>query len=152
MQIKKYSINSLDDTGHQMRWIVEKFNGDVKFLDNETLIDCFDYIAGLPYIADPEDGEYLSRPKISLSPEAKFRDCDDKAIALGCCLYRRDIPFYFVAVSEKPDLDFHHVVIELCPSWKENLNGKKTHVKYLDCTYPKNQFAQHNTFYKTKRI
>lgn len=152
MQTTKFNIDSLYDTGDMMYFTVENYHGDVAFLDNEPLDYCFDFTANLPYIPDPKKYEALSRPAISLSKDAKFRDCDDKAIILGCCLYRRDIPFWFVAVSEDPKEDYHHVLIEIAKPWNDFLNGEKRKIRFLDCTYPENEFGKHNRFYKKKRI
>lgn len=152
MNFTVYPNLSIELTGQKMAEVVELYNEDVAFLDDESLLYCFDYVARLPYLADPKDGEYISRPQASLSPSARFRDCDDKAIILGCCLYRRDIDFYFVAVSEEPDCDFHHVLIEIARPEKDFVNGKLQKIKFLDCTYPENEFGLHNKFFKKKRI
>ena len=135
---------SLTDTGKQMRWVVSNYHSDVAFMDGWYIEDVFRHIADLPYIEDPSDAEYLSRPSISLSEGAEFRDCDDKHIILGSHLYRLGIPFWFVAVSEKPFEDFHHVVIELA----QPLNG----IKYLDCTYSENTIYETKKFYKKMRM
>lgn len=153
MKLERFEMDSIFATGALMAETVAKYHEDVSFLDDESLEYCFHYVASLPYIPDPEDGEYLSRPKASLSPNAKFRDCDDKAIILGCCLYRREIPFYFIAVSENKNKDIHHVLIELAkPEKDKTLQGFNKKVRFLDATYPENEYGLVKKFYKKVRI
>ncbi len=124
--------------------LARRYNADSSFMDEYSLEECFNFIGNLPYIADPLDGEYIQRPKYTYSDDATFRDCDDKCIALGSCLIRRSIPFKFVAVSEDPKDEIHHVVI------KAKLPKEYGGWVFLDCTYPENNFLEHNTFYKAQ--
>lgn len=144
MKITEQPFKGIYQTGAKMRQFVKKYHSDVKHLDALSIEECFYLIANLPYIADPEDGEYIQRPKATLSDEAFFRDCDDKCITLGACLYRRGVPFQFVAVSEDPMEEIHHVVIYA------DLGEMGSH--FLDATYPENEFLKHNTFYETVLI
>lgn len=144
MKLTEQKFKGIYQTGAKMRELVKKYHNDVKELDSLSVEECFYFIAKLPYIEDPEDGEYLQRPKATLSSDAFFRDCDDKCIALGACLYRRGIPFQFVAVSEDPREDIHHVVIYA------DLGEIGDH--FLDATYPENEFLKHKPFYEIALI
>lgn len=137
-------LKGIHQTGKAMKALILGYHSDVAFLDGESLESCFYTIAKLPYIADPENDEAIQRPKATFSSDAEFRDCDDKCIALGACLYRRGIPFEIWAVSESPLEDIHHVVL------KADLG--KYGVHFLDCTYPENEFLNHKPFYKLERI
>ncbi len=133
-------VDTLEESGIKFLECAIDYNEDVAYLDALSIRECFNLIADLKYIADPIDGEYLNRPIITLSSDAKWRDCDDKAVCLMSCLIRRGIEADFLAVSEEHGEDVHHVVIKL----REPLEG----FEILDCTYPNNEFGYHNYFYK----
>ena len=65
------------------------------------------------------------------------RTCKDKAIIIGSWLYRKDIPFRFVACSYKPEDEIHHVIVQ-------TQNPKM----FIDATYPEeDSFPSKRTYY-----
>jgi hypothetical protein len=94
----------------------------------------YDYVRQLPYHADPEEIETLTRPGYTLNPEWEGpRDCDDKCLCLGAYCERNNIKWRIV-VSGRGDFA-HHVY----PEVKEN--GRWV---AADATYP-----ERSTFGKT---
>jgi hypothetical protein len=124
--LKVYDLKNIFQTGREMAGLVKKFSDDVKDFDSWSFYNFFVYCCLLPYKPDPKGIELLQRPKISLNPAAKYRDCDDKHILLGAWMYRKNIPFCFVAQSQREDKKFHHVCI------MDFAN------KNIDCTYEDN--------------
>jgi hypothetical protein len=137
-KLKLKRLRNVEQTGAEMERLVRTYSCDVADLDNLNIFKMFRYVANLKYIADPMGIELVQRPKFVRSKKARFRDCDDKSILLGAWLYRRKIPFRFIAVSTKPNKKLHHVLIEC-----RFKNGSK---KYLDATYPQNKIFQHKPF------
>ncbi len=125
-------VTSVNGTGQEMRRLVENYHTDAAKFDNMSLEAAFNIVKNLPYKADRK--EVLHRPAFILSDSAIYRDCDDKSILLGSILYRKKIPFRFVAVSGKPDKKLHHVLI-IAKVNNEN--------KVLDATYPQNEIFKY---------
>lgn len=84
------------DIGDKAKWPLEKF---------------YNYVKLLPYRNDPKGVETLSRPKWLMLESWPWRDCDDKAILIGSWCYLNGVPFRFVAASNRPDKELHHVFV-----------------------------------------
>jgi len=67
--------------------------------------------------------------------KAPFRTCKDKAIMLGCWLYRKGIPFRIVACSYKPKDEIHHCILQLQDG------------EFIDATYPEDDFLSKRPYY-----
>jgi len=105
---KSQELKSINQTGAEMARLVRSYYGDIGRLANLPFGKFFDLVRRLPYVADPVGVETISRPGHSLKPNHTPRDCDDKAVLIGAWLYANKIPFRFVAVSSRPDTNFHH--------------------------------------------
>ena len=146
MVVKLTPLGSVFQTGAEMRRLSVQYNNDLAPFKLFSLPQFFDYLAKLPYISDPNGIEFIQRPAASLSKDARHRDCDCKAIALGAFLYMQQLGkrFRFVATSKKIDRTLHHVLIE----WDCG-NGCCI---YLDATYPKNKMFMAKKYTKTLPI
>ena len=136
-------LTSLYLTGSKMLYMVKTYWHDIGIMVDWDFERYYRYIADLPYIADPKGIEALQRPKIGLSSEAYFRDCDDKAILIGSWCYGNSVPFRFIACSyEKKDRP-HHAIIEV-----ESIDGPI----YVDATYPGTEYPRDREFFNIKPI
>jgi hypothetical protein len=138
----KYTVKKLKDvhqTGAEMVRLVKTYHEDVAPFDNLTLSEYYSLIKKIPYRLDPQTMEYVQRPKYSIGSWQLNTpcDCDDKAICIGAWLYRKGIPFQFLAVSLRADKKLHHATL------RAKINGEW---KIIDATYPK------NVLFKTKPI
>jgi len=123
-------LKDVYQTGTQMERLTRSYHADMKMFDAHSLEQVFNFIKSLPYKADPQNIEFLSRPAFTIQNGAQYRDCDDKCIALGAYLYRKGVPFRFVAVSNFQGQPIHHVLIQA------KINGRK---RIIDATYPQNR-------------
>jgi hypothetical protein len=73
-------------------------------------------------------------PKFEAS--VSFRTCKDKAIILGCWLYRHDVPFRFIACSSRPTDEVNHCILQLQDG------------KFIDANYPNTSFPSTLKYYK----
>lgn len=136
-------LTSLYQTGHKMLYLVKQYWDDIGSMVDWPFLQYFNFVAELPYIADPKNIEAIQRPKFSLSSDAYFRDCDDKALLIGCWCYGNHVPFRFIACSyEKKDAP-HHAIIEV-----ESDNGPM----YVDATYPGTPYPADRNFYNIKPL
>jgi hypothetical protein len=151
MRRTETQIDSVQETGAEMERLLRDYNGDVAFADNWLFIDFYHYVRDLPYIEDPTESEALARPAISLSSKAPFRDCDDKALAMGCWLYRHGIPFRFIACSYEPELEVHHCAVQL--GNYVNREGMDFKGVVVDATYPhEDEFPPARKYYNIEGI
>lgn len=136
-------LTSLYQTGAKMLYLVKRYWEDLGEMVDWDFESYYRFIADLPYIADPKNVEAVQRPKYSLAPDAYFRDCDDKAILIGCWCYANRVPFRFIACSyEKKDAP-HHAIIEV-----ESDEGPT----YVDATYPNTPYPRDREFYNIKNL
>ena len=133
MQITKKPLKSVFQTGEQMKRLCCEYYKDISCFNFMTLGQYFNFVKDLPYLADPKNIEFLSRPGASLLGSAKYRDCDDKAILIGSYLILKKIPFRFIAVSTNPAKKIHHVLVEA---------QIKNCRLFIDATYPKNKLFE----------
>jgi hypothetical protein len=139
--MREYSkpLKSIYQTGAEMLRLATVYNADVAHFDGYSIPAFYNHIKALPYKADPERIEYISRPAASLRTYGvKYRDCDDKAVCMGAALHRRKVPFRFVGVSTNPkNTRLHHVVVEAL------IDGTP---RIIDATYPKNEIFLHGDY------
>ena|GEM_PF-6952854 len=124
MKRHKEKLDSVYQTSGWMVKLIKKFNADVSRYDDYDFLDFYYMVRQLPYIDDGHD-ERISRPKWTLMDNPEFRDCDDKAIIIGCWLYRQDIPFRILACSYEPGDEIHHCILQ---TQKPRM--------FIDATYP----------------
>lgn len=129
-------IESLDETGAEMERLTKTYWQDiVPYAKHMDLVFWHQYVCNLEYLPDPEEEELVSRPAISLSEDAQYRDCDDKCILLGSYLYWKRIPFKYGACSYKKSDEQHHAII-LTPQYG-----------IIDCTFAGTAFPRSRDFY-----
>jgi hypothetical protein len=144
-------ISSVNGTGAELARLVMQYNDDVAFADSWDFGRFYDYVKRLPYIEDMLGTECISRPAIALSSKAQFRDCDDKACAIGAYLYRRNIKFRFVACSYKKQDPIHHCVVQLGKN-AQLRDGTDLEGVIVDATYAKDEFPPQKPYYNITAI
>lgn len=146
MVVSYKPLGSVFETGAQMKRLSTQYFTDLLPFKRFSLPQFFDYVCKLPYIPDPNGIEFIQRPAASLSKDAKHRDCDCKAIAIGSFLILQGLGkrFRFVATSKKIDQALHHVLVE----WDCG-NGCCI---FLDATYAKNRMFMQKKYTKTLPI
>ena len=128
MQLTTQKLNNVSQTAQQMRRLVECYCMDLGQWLFVPFIVFYRYVCNLPYIADPKNVEFVSRPAMTVNPNFSIaRDCDDKAVLLASWWQAHGRKKRFVASSTKPTGRLHHVFLQLD-------NGV-----FCDATYPKNQ-------------
>lgn len=145
MRAKIRTLRSVEQTGKEMARLVRKYHADTVSLDGMTLPQAYDVVKNIPYRADPKNVETLHRPIYVLNGQAICADCDDKSITLGAYLYRKGIPFYFIASSAKPGNPppLHHVWI------MASIQGRNIPI---DPTYPHNTIFQAPKYTRLKPL
>lgn len=147
--IYKYSkgeLKSPEQTAAQMLRLSVTYQNDLGEKKYWSLPVFFKYVAALPYKKDPANIESISRPGLSMRPAWPWRDCDDKSILLGSWCAANGIPFRFIASSNRPDKNLHHVFVQaylkkpifLDATYKKNILGdvpKHTFLKPLTDWY-----------------
>lgn len=140
VKYSKTHLQSPEQTAAQMVRLSQVYKNDLGDKARWDLPRFFKYVADLPYRKDPRAIESLSRPALSMRENWPWRDCDDKSILLGAWCAFNGIPFRFIASSNRPDKNLHHVFLQA--QFKEPI--------FLDATYKKNilgEVPQH-TFLK----
>jgi len=94
-------------------------------LSDFDLGEYYDFVRMIPYKIDKKPVEIIGRP-IRLVQLGKL-DCKKKSVMIGCYATIKNIPFRFVASSNRKSREIHHVFPELyiCGEW----------ISY-DATYP----------------
>lgn len=131
-----------EKTGRWMYHFAENYNEDLGSFRHLPFSRWFDRVAAIPYGSDdeifPEAGsevvEVVARPEYLMNRKTWPRlDCKKKAILIGAWASANDTPFAFLAVSEKPSKEIHHVFPVVC------LNGRWV---TADATFPDYRIAQ----------
>jgi len=108
-----------DLAGQYMYHFAEGYPQDLDGLQNLPFPVFYNRVKNIPYQSDedlfPEsmDGiiEVLARPKYLLNKRLfPALDCKKKSILCGAWASENDKPFFFYAVSEKPNKKIHHVI------------------------------------------
>lgn len=103
-------LKSVYQTGAEMRRIVEMYCLDLGPWLAVPFCTFYRFVCNLPYIPDPDNIEFVSRPAYTLNDEFGPRDCDDKAVLCACWLHAHGVPVCFLATSTKKDKQLHHVL------------------------------------------
>lgn len=143
MILKTNNLNSVYQTGEEMRRLVENYYTDLGAWLNVPFMVFYRFVCDLPYIKDPDNVEFVSRAGLTIDPFFNIaRDCDDKAVLLACWWHGHGDGKRFVASSTKPSKKLHHVFLQL-------ENGI-----FCDATYPKNKnfFGCYPFFEKITRL
>lgn len=109
----------------------------VKALNNLNIKEFFDFVRRIPYRMDNSPIEVISRPSHIIALKGEGMDCKKKAILIGCYLKCNNIPYRFIASSNKPNKKIHHIFpqVLLGGEWKN-----------LDATY------EHYLMFEPKRV
>lgn len=113
-------------TGRQMYHLAETYARDLDGLENLPFPDFYDRVKSIPYESDDERFpgvvlEVVARPKYLLDRNVFPRlDCKKKSILIGAWATANGCPFSFLAVSELPSKEVHHVfpIINYGEGWK----------------------------------
>ncbi len=84
------------------------FHGDVAPLSVLSLPEYFDIVRKIRYQRDPKHKEVTARPGIILK-NMDAADCKKKAILMGAYFEEHGIPYRYIACSQRPDRQIHHV-------------------------------------------
>lgn len=135
-------------TGKKMYDLVDKTAGDLKKikisgkpLSDMPLSDYFFLVKNIPYRQDPKPREIIARPKYLFKYRKNGLDCKKKALLVAAWAKNNNIPFRFIASSNRPNRHIHHVFPELYFSGRYVIT---------DATYPKNSINMKKHF--TKKI
>lgn len=103
-----------------------------------SFADYYDYVRKLPYTADPDEYETLTRPGYTLNPAWEGpRDCDDKCLALAAYCERNNIQYRIIVAGRGETA--HHVY----PEVKDGGKWTAADATYPDrCTYGKTLFKE----------
>lgn len=139
------NLKSIMQTGQEMLRMVKSYWDDVpqKHLNN-SLVSWHRFVSDLPYIKDPVGIESVARPKILLTDNPEYRDCDDKSILIACWLYAHHIPFRFLAVSYQKDKEVCHAVVQTLDDDENPF--------IIDATYPNTSWPRDRNFYNETPI
>jgi len=102
-------------TGEEMHKMVADFWPDLGQYRYFGFCDFFDVVRRIPYESDEERFptrviELVPRPLYILDRRIMPRvDCKKKAILMGAWARANDFPYRFIASSERPDKEIHHV-------------------------------------------
>ena len=124
-----------------MHALVNKFFSDLdnfkvktangfKTLSELNLKQFYDFVRTIPYRMDNSPIEVISRPRHIIKLKNKGMDCKKKAILIGSYLKKNNIPFRFIASSNKPHKRIHHIFpqVQLFGEWR---NMDATYQNYL---------------------
>ena len=96
-------LKDVFQTGREMARLVCNYWTDLGPWLGVSFREYYIHICQLPYIADPEDVETVSRPAFTLRRDYAPRDCDDKAVLMACWCHGHGLKCRFVASSTRPD-------------------------------------------------
>lgn len=121
----RINIGGHSETVREIERLAATYFADLLPYRFESLMKAYDYVRGLPYIADPVGLETVSRPRYTLARDWNGpRDCDDKTVILlaAAKLLRTPARIVVCGQTSRP----HHVY----PEW---FLGEWTPA---DATYP----------------
>lgn len=136
-------LQSPEHTGEEMMRLVKMYSKDIGNMAKWPFPRFYNFVKNLPYRADPQENEIISRPAKTLQADWPWRDCDDKAVLIASWLQENQIPFKFRASSSRPDKMLHHVyVVADFPAGQ----------KVIDATYSKNILGQEVPYTKIQEL
>ena len=109
----KRELIDVFQTGAEMRRIVELYWSDLGRWLDLNFLTYFNFVCALPYRADPNDTETVSRPIYLLKENYSPRDCDDKSVLIASWMHGNGIMCKFTAISTQPDGEPCHVFTTL---------------------------------------
>lgn len=115
VQVDVQEYQSKESTGSQMRFVVENDWSDLGGYINWPYPAWFDFVRLIPYESDAERFpdrviELVPRPAYLLDRQLfPSLDCKKKSILLAAWAYGHGLPYRFLAVSQKPNGEVHHV-------------------------------------------
>lgn len=112
MIARKKILLDVFQTGEEMRRLVCCYWSDLGAWLRVPFIQYFNFVCCLPYAEDPEDCETVSRPRYTLNPAYRPRDCDDKSVLIASWLHGNGLPCRFIAVSTQDTGELNHVFVE----------------------------------------
>jgi hypothetical protein len=123
----KIPLISKNQTGDAMYELCSRFNSDLNiiYLQNSKdevplssldISQFYDFVRKIPYKEDTKPIEVIGRPVKII--QLKKIDCKKKAVLIGSYASYHNIPFRFVASSNRKDKKIHHVYPELYLSGK----------------------------------
>lgn len=126
-------LTDVFQTAREMRRLTSQYWQDLgRWLDVPFYV-YYRFVCFLPYRADPEHVETISRPMYTLREDYSPRDCDDKAVLCACWFKGHGVPVRFIGVSTQENKELNHVFLQL-------ENGLD-----IDATY--GEFAKYIGFY-----
>lgn len=123
--VKTWELTSRAQSGRSIYRMAEFYRDLGPYLDT-SLNQFFTLVKNVPYVEDQGD-ELTARPKYYLNGTLDALDCKKKMVLIGAWLNAHGIDWRLVAVSEYPNQEIHHVLIQ---AWID----KKW--KAIDPTYP----------------
>lgn len=130
-----FNLETFDKTVLKIIEFARKYKNDLKDYENLSFENFYLMIRNLPYHADPQNIETLSRPLYTLQKNYTPRDCDDKTILICAFCELKGIPYKIEVTGKKNK--FHHVYPVVF------INNKWT---IADSTYPNKGFLGSNLF------
>jgi len=136
VKVQEKILRDRAQTGVAMYRAARYFADLGEYLDL-SLRDFFAFVSEIPYEEDWPGAEIVSRPRYILDGTLPAADCKKKAVLIAAWLVAHgytpaaDGPgkhFRFVAVSERPDGEIHHVFVQM-----KEAGGRWRNV---DATYP----------------
>ena len=113
MITRRQQLRDVFQTGEEMRRLVLQYWEDLGAWLRAPFMDFFNFVCALPYYDDPEDCETVSRPRYTLNPNYRPRDCDDKSVLLASWIHGNGARSRFVAVSTQKSGELNHVFVQL---------------------------------------
>jgi len=140
--VTKKHLSDKRQTSREMYRMVERYCDDLRDVrifyrgKKTSLADLplnrfYEFVKNLKYETDIKPVEIVARPLhiLAMSNLGKGIDCKKKAILMAAYLRLRNVPYRFVASSNRPDGKVHHVFpqMEYLGQW---LNVDATYAKY----------------------
>lgn len=118
MKLRIEPLGSYEQTVQKIWSFADNYWPDLIPWADYTLGSFFRHVHSLPYHADPDGVEFVTRPGLTVEPGyAGYRDCDDKAVLLLGWARARYVQtgeknFPRIVVAGKEEDRPHHVYVE----------------------------------------
>ncbi|RHX91461.1 hypothetical protein DLM76_17185 [Leptospira yasudae] len=112
------SLESFVDTVSDIFRFAYQYPNDLGEFKDKSIFELYNFVRSLPYIADPEGLETVSRFKYTKEADFPIRDCDDKTIPILAWAIYNGVPCRAVVCGKsiKP----HHIYPEIQISGRWN--------------------------------
>ena len=112
MRATKTELTDRTQSGRAMYESAKYYKDLGQYLDT-SLNQMFNFVRSIPYKEDDIKTELVARPKYLIRKRfLNGLDCKKKAVLMGAWCNAHNIPFNFVAVSERDDKVIHHVFVQ----------------------------------------